>query len=115
LSINEGTGTPLARPRGYAILPTRGYSGFGSQNSPLGQAYRKKVENVQSVLVTGTSTGIGQATAIVLASRGWRVFATMRNLEKAGSLEQALKDAGLKIRSSSSSSMSRVEPPSKRL
>ena len=47
---------------------------------------------MQSALITGTSTGIGQATAVVLASRGWRVFATMRNLEKAGSLEQALKD-----------------------
>ena len=50
---------------------------------------------MQSVLITGTSTGIGQATAVVLASRGWRVFATMRNLEKAGLLEQALKEAGL--------------------
>jgi NAD(P)-dependent dehydrogenase (short-subunit alcohol dehydrogenase family) len=50
---------------------------------------------MQSVLITGTSTGIGQATAVVLASRGWRVFATMRNLEKTGLLEQALKEAGL--------------------
>jgi NAD(P)-dependent dehydrogenase (short-subunit alcohol dehydrogenase family) len=50
---------------------------------------------MQSVLITGTSTGIGQATAVVLASRGWRVFATMRNLEKAGFLAQALKEAGL--------------------
>jgi NAD(P)-dependent dehydrogenase (short-subunit alcohol dehydrogenase family) len=50
---------------------------------------------MQSALITGTSTGIGQATAVVLASRGWRVFATMRNLEKTGLLEQALKEAGL--------------------
>ena len=50
---------------------------------------------MQSVLITGTSTGIGQATAVVLASRGWRVFATMRNLQKTGLLEQALKKAGL--------------------
>jgi NAD(P)-dependent dehydrogenase (short-subunit alcohol dehydrogenase family) len=50
---------------------------------------------MQSVLITGTSTGIGQTTAVVLASRGWRVFATMRNLEKTGLLEQALKEAGL--------------------
>ena len=51
---------------------------------------------MQSVLITGTSTGIGQATAVVLASRGWRVFATMRNLEKAGLLEQALKATNAK-------------------
>ena len=48
---------------------------------------------MRSVLITGTSTGIGQATAVVLASRGWRVFATMRNLEKRSLLEQALKEA----------------------
>ena len=50
---------------------------------------------MRSVLITGTSTGIGQATAVTLAARGWRVFATMRNLEKRGLLEQALKEAGV--------------------
>jgi NAD(P)-dependent dehydrogenase (short-subunit alcohol dehydrogenase family) len=49
---------------------------------------------MRSVLITGTSTGIGQATAGVLAARGWRVFATMRNLQKRSLLEQALKEAG---------------------
>jgi len=48
---------------------------------------------MRSVLITGTSTGIGQATAVVLASRGWRVFATMRNLAKRKLLEQALEEA----------------------
>ena len=48
---------------------------------------------MRSVIITGTSTGIGQATAVVLASRGWRVFATMRNLEKRSLLEQALREA----------------------
>lgn len=47
-----------------------------------------------SVLITGTSTGIGKATAVELAKRGWRVFASMRNPEKAGELEAALEDAG---------------------
>src|SRR6476620_7805584 len=52
-----------------------------------------KPNTMRSVLITGTSTGIGQATAVVLASRGWRVFATMRNLEKRSLLEQALREA----------------------
>jgi NAD(P)-dependent dehydrogenase (short-subunit alcohol dehydrogenase family) len=48
---------------------------------------------MRAVLITGTSTGIGQATAVALAARGWRVFATMRNLEKKNPLERVLKDA----------------------
>ena len=34
---------------------------------------------MRSVLVTVASTGIGQRTAVELANRGWRVYATMRN------------------------------------
>ena len=38
-------------------------------------------------LVTGTSTGIGYATALHFARHGYRVVASMRNLAKAGPLE----------------------------
>jgi NAD(P)-dependent dehydrogenase (short-subunit alcohol dehydrogenase family) len=48
---------------------------------------------MRSVVITGTSSGIGQATAVALAERGWRVFATMRDLSKRGRLDQALRDA----------------------
>lgn len=48
-----------------------------------------------SVLITGTSTGFGRVTTESLAARGWRVFATMRDLAKKGPLERALKKAGL--------------------
>lgn len=47
-----------------------------------------------NVLITGTSTGIGRAAAVELAKRGWRVFATMRNTAKSGSLVAALEEAG---------------------
>ena len=37
---------------------------------------------MRTVLITGTSTGIGLVTAMALSARGWRVFATMRNLQR---------------------------------
>ncbi len=37
---------------------------------------------LQSVLVTGASSGIGEATAVHLAHKGFRVFAAARRLEK---------------------------------
>lgn len=59
-------------------------------------SHAKGANRMRNVLITGTSTGIGRATAVVLASRGWRVFATMRNLQKRSLLEQALGKAGVR-------------------
>jgi NAD(P)-dependent dehydrogenase (short-subunit alcohol dehydrogenase family) len=51
---------------------------------------------MRTVLITGTSSGFGLVTAVELAKRGWRVFATMRNLAKKGPLEAALDEAGVR-------------------
>lgn len=51
-----------------------------------------------TVLITGTSTGFGHVSTELLAARGWRVFATMRDLERKDSLDRALKAAGLSER-----------------
>ena len=48
-------------------------------------------------VVTGTSTGIGLATSLELARKGYRVFAGMRNLAKADSLREAAAEADLPI------------------
>jgi len=42
-----------------------------------------------AVLVTGASSGLGLEMAVFLASHGYRVYATMRNLERRGELDAA--------------------------
>ena len=39
------------------------------------------------VLITGTSSGLGLKTSIALAEKGYKVYATMRNMEKSDLLE----------------------------
>jgi NADP-dependent 3-hydroxy acid dehydrogenase YdfG len=47
----------------------------------------------KAVLITGCSSGIGEATARRLASHGWSVYASARRLESI----ESLKDAGCKL------------------
>jgi NAD(P)-dependent dehydrogenase (short-subunit alcohol dehydrogenase family) len=49
----------------------------------------------KSVLITGASSGIGLLTSVTLAKRGWRVLATMRDLNRREKLEGAAKEAGI--------------------
>ncbi len=46
----------------------------------------------KTVLITGTSTGFGLATARLFASRGWQVVASMRHPERAAAELRALPD-----------------------
>ncbi len=50
-----------------------------------------------TVLITGCSSGIGLATCLVLAERGWTIVPTMRDPERGQALRQAMQQAGLKV------------------
>ncbi len=50
-----------------------------------------------TALVTGTSSGIGLSTAVLLAEAGFTVVATMRNLEKATPLRERAAAAGVAL------------------
>jgi NAD(P)-dependent dehydrogenase (short-subunit alcohol dehydrogenase family) len=52
---------------------------------------------MKSVLITGTSKGIGFETALSFARGGYKVFATMRNLEAASTLQKQITDESLNI------------------
>jgi NAD(P)-dependent dehydrogenase (short-subunit alcohol dehydrogenase family) len=49
------------------------------------------------ILITGSSSGIGLATSLYLARRGYTVWATMRNLEKASELRKIIESERLPI------------------
>ncbi len=51
----------------------------------------------QVAIVTGSSSGIGYETALVLARNGFRTYATMRNLDKAKSLLDTAKKEKLAL------------------
>jgi len=54
-------------------------------------------EGGRTVLITGTSSGIGLSTAVAAAATGWTVIASMRDISKAAALEAACADAGVSV------------------
>jgi NAD(P)-dependent dehydrogenase (short-subunit alcohol dehydrogenase family) len=49
------------------------------------------------VLITGTSSGIGLATAVAAANHGFTTVATMRDTSKDGTLRAATEEAGVEF------------------
>lgn len=52
---------------------------------------------MKNILITGSNRGIGMETALAFGRAGHKVFATVRNLEKAADLKQKMKDESLDI------------------
>jgi len=50
------------------------------------QIEHTKMKDLKVAIVTGSSSGIGYETALILARNGFRTYATMRNLEKGKSI-----------------------------
>jgi NAD(P)-dependent dehydrogenase (short-subunit alcohol dehydrogenase family) len=49
----------------------------------------------KAVFITGASSGFGLLTAVTLAKHGWRVIATMLDLNRREKLEAAAREAGV--------------------
>ena len=52
---------------------------------------------MKSVIITGSSKGIGLETALAFGRAGYKVFATMRNPESAAAFKQKIKEESLTI------------------
>ncbi len=51
----------------------------------------------RNVLITGTSSGVGLEASLLFAQKGYKVYASMRNLAKATALKEKIEEAHLDI------------------
>jgi NAD(P)-dependent dehydrogenase (short-subunit alcohol dehydrogenase family) len=51
-----------------------------------------------AVIITGSGTGLGLETALHLAQRGFRVYATVRDLDRAPEVHEAARERGVAVR-----------------
>ncbi len=58
---------------------------------------QKIITMKKNVLITGTSTGVGFESAILFAKNNYKVYATMRNLDKANNLKAKIEEENLDI------------------
>ena len=58
---------------------------------------KSELKTPQVVVITGGNSGIGRSTAITLANAGYKVFATMRSLERGAKLREATSKLDLDI------------------
>jgi NAD(P)-dependent dehydrogenase (short-subunit alcohol dehydrogenase family) len=56
-----------------------------------------RAEEIQNVLITGGTDGLGRAAAILLAENGYNVFAAGRSAEKRAALQQLARERGLPL------------------
>ncbi|MFE9572948.1 SDR family NAD(P)-dependent oxidoreductase [Streptomyces sp. NPDC006692] len=69
--------------------------GYGCRPVCAPQARKTLMTSPKTVLITGTSSGIGLAAAIGAAQAGWTTIATMRDTSKAAALLKAAAESGV--------------------
>lgn len=51
----------------------------------------------KNIIITGTSTGVGFESSLLMARNGYKVYATMRNLSKGEAMQKIIIEEGLDI------------------
>jgi short-subunit dehydrogenase len=74
-------------------LPPGHFGLIERKQPPTDADFQQDLATMKSVVVTGVSTGIGRAAAIMLVRQGFRVFGTVRKLDDAAELQAECGEA----------------------